>query len=82
MKPNTSARAARMVRLTQAASLFIAAFLIVLVILPTKQSPITVISTMVSGAFGSWDLVARAATTLAPVLLCAAGLAFTFSSGL
>jgi simple sugar transport system permease protein len=72
----------RAVRLTQAISLFVAALLIVLVILPTQQSPATVIGTMLSGAFGSWEMVARAATTLAPVLLCAAGLAFTFSAGL
>lgn len=85
MNSNTStssARTVRAVRLTQAASAFIAALLIVLVILPTKQSPVTIVTTMISGAFGSWELVARAATTLAPVLLCAAGLAFTFSSGL
>ena len=72
----------RSVQVTQLVSLLIAAVLIVLVILPTGQSPVTVIGTMIDGAFGSWDLVARARTTLAPVLLCAAGLAFTFSSGL
>lgn len=60
----------------------IALVLSALIILPTGQSPLTVFGTMISGAFGSWDLVARALTTLAPVLLCACGLAFTFSSGL
>lgn len=72
----------RSAAVTQALAIVAAFVLITVIILPTGQSPLTVFSTMISGAFGSWELVARALTTLAPVLLCACGLAFTFSSGL
>jgi general nucleoside transport system permease protein len=68
--------------LIQAASLAVGFLLIVLAIAPTGQSPLVIAQTMLNGAFGSWELIARALTTLAPLLLCACGLAFTFNSGL
>lgn len=66
----------------QSLSFLTALLLIALIILPTGKDPLTVAATMLSGAFGSWELIARGLTTLAPVLLCACGLTFTFSSGM
>jgi general nucleoside transport system permease protein len=68
--------------LIQLGSLAVSLALIMLVIAPTGKSPLLIASTMLSGAFGSWELIARALTTLGPLLLCACGLAFTFSCGL
>lgn len=63
-------------------ALALALGLIVLVILPTGASPITVMQTIFSGAFGGFDSFARMLATLAPLALCASGLIFTFKAGL
>jgi simple sugar transport system permease protein len=68
--------------LIQLGALLTGLLFVALIILPTGQSPLVIASTMLNGAFGSWELIARALTTLAPLLLCACGLAFTFNSGL
>jgi general nucleoside transport system permease protein len=63
-------------------SIALALALIALAILPTGLSPLTVVGSMLGGAFGSWNQIARALTILIPLLLCACGLAYTFSAGL
>lgn len=46
------------------------------------ESPIAVAGAIASGAFSSWERFARVLATLAPLLLCACGLVFTFTAGL
>jgi simple sugar transport system permease protein len=69
-------------RFAQPIALVIALLLIALIILPTGQSPLTVLAAMLNGALGTPEQIARALTTLAPLLLCACGLIFTFTAGL
>ena len=45
-------------------------------------SPIQVVAHLWSGAFGTADQTARVFSTLAPLLLCACGLVFSFAAGL
>jgi simple sugar transport system permease protein len=59
-------------------SLLFSALLIVLV----GGSPIEVLSSMTSGAFGTPDQFARVLMTVVPLVLCACGLMFTFTAGL
>lgn len=59
-------------------SLLFSAVLIVLV----GGSPIEVLTNMASGAFGTPDQFARVLMTVAPLVLCACGLMFTFTAGL
>ncbi len=66
----------------QAGSLALSALFITLVIVLVGGSPVEVISNMWSGAFGTADQFARVIATLAPLLLCASGLIFTFTAGL
>ncbi|UBF25209.1 ABC transporter permease [Kovacikia minuta CCNUW1] len=66
----------------QISSLLIALCLIAVIILLMGASPIEVISNMGSGAFGTPGQAARVVATLAPLLLCASGLMFTFAAGL
>jgi simple sugar transport system permease protein len=56
--------------------------LIALVILLSGASPVTVITSMIGGAFGNPDQIGRVIATLSPLLLCSAGLVFTFNAGL
>lgn len=66
----------------QAGSLAISLVFITLIIVMVGASPIEVIGSMWSGAFGTTGRFARVITTLAPLLLCASGLLFTFTAGL
>ncbi|NJK73744.1 MAG: ABC transporter permease [Richelia sp. CSU_2_1] len=45
-------------------------------------SPLQVAASLWYGAFGTFDSAARVISTLAPLLLCACGLIFTFAAGL
>lgn len=56
--------------------------LIVLIIALAGASPTAVIGGMINGAFGTPDQIGRVLATLAPLLLCSAGLVFTFAAGL
>ena len=55
---------------------------VALIILVVGASPIAVVTEMWSGAFGTPMQFARVMATLAPLLLCASGLMFTFTTGL
>ena len=66
----------------QAGSLVISLLFIVLVIVVVGASPVQVIGSIWSGVFGRIDRFDRAIATLAPLLLCASGLLFTFTAGL
>lgn len=66
----------------QAGFLALSALFVTLVIVLVGGSPTEVISNMWSGAFGTADRCARVIATLAPLLLCASGLIFTFTAGL
>lgn len=68
--------------LYQIGSLILALTFIAIVILIVGGSPLQVITSMASGALGTPDRVARVLVTLAPLLLCASGLLFTFTAGL
>lgn len=52
------------------------------IILLTGALPLPVISSMLSGAFGTPGQFARVAATLVPLVLCTSGLLFTFTAGL
>lgn len=61
----------------------ISAFLVIAgVILTTGSSPFAVIGTMLDGAFGNGEQLARVLVTLIPLLLCTAGVIYTFNAGL
>ncbi len=66
----------------QAGSLVISLLFIVLVIVLVSASPAQVIGSIWWGVFGRIDRFDRAIATLAPLLLCASGLLFTFTAGL
>jgi len=66
----------------QVGSLILALIFIAVVILLVGGSPLNVLTSMGSGAFGTADQFARVIATLAPLLLCASGLLFTFTAGL
>lgn len=66
----------------RAGAFVISLLLIALVILLSGASPVTVIGSMIGGAFGNPDQVGRVIATLSPLLLCSAGLVFTFNAGL
>ncbi len=66
----------------QIASIVLAIGFITAIILVVGASPSAVISAMWSGAFGTAGQFARVIATLAPLLLCASGLLFTFTAGL
>ncbi len=66
----------------QIGSLILALIFIAVVILLVGGSPLQVVTSMGSGAFGTADQFARVIATLAPLLLCASGLLFTFTAGL
>jgi general nucleoside transport system permease protein len=69
-------------RFAQPVALLIALFVIVVIILLTGQSPIAVAGAMLDGIFGAPEQIARILTIVAPLLLCACGLIFTFRAGL
>jgi simple sugar transport system permease protein len=68
--------------LYRAGAFAISLLLISLVILTSGASPVTVLAAMWNGAFGTPDQFGRVLATLAPLVLCAAGLIFTFTAGL
>ncbi len=53
-----------------------------LLILVVGESPLSVLGALISGAFGTADQLGRVVNTLTVLLLCAAGLVFTFNAGL
>ncbi len=63
-------------------SLVVALLFIALVIGLSGASPPQVAASLWDGAFGTGDQLARVLSTLAPLLLCASGLVFTFTAGL
>jgi general nucleoside transport system permease protein len=65
-----------------AIALVIALAFITLIIVGAGASPLQVAIQIWIGAFGSVDRFARVVATLAPLLLCASGLLFTFTAGL
>jgi len=62
--------------------LFLSVAFIAGVIFLAGASPIQVTVGLWNGAFGTPDRIARVFSTLAPLLLCASGLVFTFAAGL
>lgn len=66
----------------QIGSLILALVFIAAVIVLVGGSPWAVVTSMGSGAFGTADQFARVIATLAPLLLCASGLLYTFTAGL
>ncbi|MBW4522593.1 MAG: ABC transporter permease [Scytolyngbya sp. HA4215-MV1] len=66
----------------QISSFAIALIILTGMILLSGASPLAIIASMWGGAFGTLDQVARVVSTLAPLLLCASGLLFTFTAGL
>lgn len=66
----------------QTGAIITALVLVAVVIVLAGASPITVISSVWSGAFGTPYQIARVMATLAPLLLCTSGLLFTFTAGL
>ena len=63
-------------------SLVLSLGLIVLIILASGEAPISVAAALWSGAFGTFDQIGRVVATLSVLLLCGAGLVYTFSAGL
>ncbi|MDA0212233.1 MAG: ABC transporter permease [Cyanobacteria bacterium FC1] len=63
-------------------SLIVSVLFIVVAILLAGASPLEVATAMWNGAFGTPNQFARLLATLAPLLLCACGLVFTFATGL
>ena len=66
----------------QLAAIAFALLFITAIIIGVGASPTQVIAEIWSGAFGSVGQFARVIATLAPLLLCASGLLFTFTAGL
>lgn len=66
----------------QLGAIALALVFITIIILLAGASPIAVVSEIVSGAFGTQGQFARVIATLAPLLICACGLLFTFTAGL
>lgn len=66
----------------QVGSLVLSLMFIAGVIVLVGGSPLEVVTSMGWGAFGTADQFARVIATLAPLLLCASGLVFTFTAGL
>jgi len=66
---------------TVAAPLVLALVLTSLVLLVVRADPLAAYRNMLQGAFGSTSKVADVLVTLAPLVLCGAGLLFTFTAG-
>lgn len=66
----------------QLGSVVLSLIFIAVMIALVGASPVQVVSSMWSGAFGTPDQLARVIATLAPLLLCTCGLLFTFTAGL
>ena len=67
---------------SQAIAFAIALAFITVIIVGAGASPLQVALKVWVGAFGTVDQFARVVATLAPLLLCASGLLFTFTAGL
>ncbi|MBD2101461.1 ABC transporter permease [Leptolyngbya sp. FACHB-261] len=66
----------------QVGSFVVSLLFIAIVIALSGVSPFQVVASLWDGAFGTADQFARVLSTLAPLLLCASGLVFTFTAGL
>ncbi len=69
-------------RFAQPIALLIALLVVVVIILASGQSPVAVAGAMLDGIFGAPEQLARILTVVAPLVLCACGLIFTFRAGL
>ena len=78
LKPELASRAG----LYRIGALIVSLVFIALLILTSGESPVAVLAAMLNGAFGTPDQFARVLATLAPLVLCASGLVFTFTAGL
>lgn len=66
----------------QLGAIVLALIFTMIIILFAGASPIAVLTEILSGAFGTPGQFARVIATLAPLLICACGLLFTFTAGL
>jgi len=66
----------------RAGAIVISILLLILIIMVSGESPIAVIEALFNGAFGTPDKIGRVVNTLTVLLLCSAGLVFTFNAGL
>ena len=66
----------------QLGAIAISILLLVVIIMVSGESPFAVIQALFNGAFGTADKVGRVVNTLTVLLLCSAGLVFTFNAGL
>jgi simple sugar transport system permease protein len=66
----------------RAGAIAISILLLALIIMVSGESPLAVIEALLNGAFGTADRVGRVVNTLTVLLLCSAGLVFTFNAGL
>lgn len=78
----TTARAPVSPMIWRAGAIVVSILLLVLLILLSGESPLAVIDAMIGGAFGTPDKIGRVVNTLTVLLLCSAGLVFTFNAGL
>jgi ABC-type uncharacterized transport system permease subunit len=63
-------------------ALIISLLLISVIVVISGASPFEVIARMLSGAISTPDQIGQVVATLSPLLLCAAGLVYTFNAGL
>jgi simple sugar transport system permease protein len=66
----------------RAGAIIISILLLVLIIMVSGESPFAVIEALFNGAFSTADKFGRVINTLTVLLLCSAGLVFTFNAGL
>lgn len=66
----------------QAGAIVLALIFVAIIIVLAGASPISVISEIASGAFGTPGQFARVISTLCPLLIASCGLLFTFTTGL
>ena len=63
-------------------AIVVSILLLLAIIMISGESPLSVIEAMFNGAFGTADKIGRVVNTLTVLLLCSAGLVFTFNAGL
>lgn len=63
-------------------AIVVSILLLIVIIMLSGESPIAVIEALIGGAFSSADKIGRVMNTLTVLLLCSAGLVFTFNAGL
>lgn len=68
--------------LVRISALALSVLAVVMLVALTGRPPLEVLGSLVTGAFGTPDQAGRVIATLVPLILCSAGLAFTFTAGL